>query len=209
MVGSGVGFGLVGPVGFDVADRQAGGSAHSSCFLVVELDGEDGVADVHGDGAVGVVAAESDDLAADTDAAGVAGPALNHDRLGRWPGWWAGRSGTSQASRLVGGQRVRSDAQQLAGGGIEEHQHRRFDSDGDLAAAQVLGHHGTDRGDTGFRQAGVQFGFDLLFPGHLEEAIHLHRTREDQYVNRPEHAGNRVLVTAELRLRNFRSNPNL
>ena len=63
-----------------------------------------------------VDAAEGDLLPGDHDHAGVAGPALDGDRLGggAWRG--PGRAGAAQAFDLVWGEGVLAGAEQLAAG---------------------------------------------------------------------------------------------
>jgi hypothetical protein len=69
--------------------------------------GEGGVGDQHGDGLVFVDAAEGDLLPGDHDHAGVAGPALNPDRLGGGAWWRPGGAGAAHHRlRSAGGQPV-------------------------------------------------------------------------------------------------------
>jgi hypothetical protein len=68
---------------------------------VGELDGEGGVGNQYGAGLVLVDAAEGDLLPHDHDHAGVAGPALDPDRLSWWAGWRPGL-GHQEASPVAG-----------------------------------------------------------------------------------------------------------
>jgi hypothetical protein len=60
----------------------SGGAAADPHVAVVEFDGEGGLGDQHGEGLVLAGAAEGYLLPDDHDHAGVAGPALDPDRLG-------------------------------------------------------------------------------------------------------------------------------
>ncbi len=71
---------------------------------VVELDGQGGGGDQHGDGLPGVAAAEGGVLHGAHDHAGGADPALDPDRLGR--GAWR-RVGWAEAAQRIGCQCVR------------------------------------------------------------------------------------------------------
>jgi hypothetical protein len=97
--------GLAGPLGLDPADWVGGGAADGPGVVAAQVDGDGVLGDVGGDGLPGVDAAEGDLLADDHDHAGVAGPALDGDRLcGRARGR-PGGAGAAQQPGLVPGQR--------------------------------------------------------------------------------------------------------
>jgi len=70
------------PLALDATHRLGGCPEDDQYISVSALDSESGLGDQHGDGLVLVDAAEGDLLADDHDHAGVAGPALDPDRLG-------------------------------------------------------------------------------------------------------------------------------
>ena len=73
--------GLAGPVGFDAADRLGGGPPDGAGVAAAQVDCHGVFGDVAGDDAPGMNPAEGDLLPDDHDDAGVAGPALDGDRL--------------------------------------------------------------------------------------------------------------------------------
>ena len=83
--------GLAGPVGFDAADRLAGGPPDGAGVVAAQVDGHSVLSDVDGDDAPGMDPAEGDLLPDDHDDAGIAGPALDGDRLRGGPPSLAGQ----------------------------------------------------------------------------------------------------------------------
>ena len=110
-------------VRLDVTDGQGGGPAHDAGLAVVELDGQGGLGHVR---SVTVRPAWTRPRATFWPAtmidAGVRGPALHPDRLGRRAAAVARPGGARAAGRPGRGERVRPGAQQLAGLEVEEHQ---------------------------------------------------------------------------------------
>jgi hypothetical protein len=65
--------------------------------------------------------------------------ALHADRLGPRPRWRSGGAGALEPEHLVGRERVRPHAQQLARVWVQEHQRLRLDADDHRAPAKDLG----------------------------------------------------------------------